>query len=301
MAALLVFTFTSHHSYGCACGCGIYDVGTIYNFQNKPGGMAWLEYNFQSQGQNWSGLRPAVSGNNDDKLIRTSWLSAGFQYFPSNKWGFDLTIPSANRLFKSVPEDGPPGKTATVKWWSLGDVRMNAYYTGFSPDMSTGVNLGLKVPTGNWKEPGVDRDTQIGTGSTDLLLGFYHEGSFAKFSPWKWFGQTQLDVPLFTQAGYRPGVELDAAAGFYYAGLSLGNVKIKPIGQLLFSYRASDSGPNASPNDSGYERVLLSPGVEFDVHPLRVYADVEIPVIDNVVGNQLISYCQLKVVASIMF
>ena len=46
-------------------------------------------------------------------------------------------------------------------------------YTGFFKDMSTGVIFGLKLPTGTYTAPGLDRDTQIGSGSTDLMLGGY--------------------------------------------------------------------------------------------------------------------------------
>jgi len=301
IAGLAALLLTSHDARGCACGCGIYDVGTSYNFPDGAGWMAWTEYDFQAQSYNWSGLKSAPASNNDDKLIRTSWLSAGIQYFPTRSWGFDVTVPSASRLFKAASDSGRPGSTTVHQWWSLGDLRANVYYTGFSPDMSTGVNLGLKLPTGNWTEPGVDRDTQIGTGSTDILFGFYHRHRITLDEKWTWFAQTQFDIPLITQAGYRPGMEIDAAAGIYYSGLHIGKVKIRPLGQVLFSFRASDSGPSANPANTGYERVLLSPGVEFDFHPFRVYADVELPVITNVVGNQLISVSQVKVVASVMF
>jgi len=298
---LTALLLTRYESHACACGCGIYDVGTSYNFPGGPGGMAWLEYNFQSQAYNWSGLKSAPAANNDDKLIRTSWASLGLQYFPGRKWGLDVTVPSASRLFKTASEDGPPGSTTVHNWWSLGDIRANAYYTGFSPDMSTGVNLGIKLPTGNWTEPGVDRDNQIGTGSTDILAGFYHRHRITLDEKWTWFAQAQLDAPIFIQAGYRPGIEVDAAAGVYYTGLGIGKVKVRPLAQALFSFRAADSGPSANPGNTGYERVLLSPGIEFDMHPYRLYADVELPVIDDVRGNQLVSACQVKVIASIMF
>ena len=46
-------------------------------------------------------------------------------------------------------------------------------YTGFSNDMSKGIIFGVQLPTGNYTAPGFDRDTQIGTGSTDLILGAF--------------------------------------------------------------------------------------------------------------------------------
>ena len=290
-------------AHACACGCGVFDVGTSWNFPSGPGGMIYSEYNFASQSQNWNNLGPSAAGNNDDKLIQTSWLTAGGQYFWNNKWGAELVVPSANRIFIKANDDpsAPAGSTITSKWSSIGDIRLNGYYTGFSPDMSTGISFGVKLPTGSWTQPNVDRDNQIGTGSTDLLLGFFTRHHFTRSQQWSWFAQAQLDAPVIITSGYRPGIEVDSAAGIYYTGLRVGKVKIRPIAQAIVSNRASDSGWAASPQNTGYQRVLLSPGIEFDIHPFRIYADAELPVINSVVGQQLVSQCLVKVNLSYMF
>jgi len=71
---------------------------------------------------------------------------------------------------------------------------------------------------------------------------------------------------------------------------------------MLVSNRASDSGPAAAnPQASGYQRILLSPGFQIDIHPIRIYADAEFPVFNDVVGQQLISQCLVKVNVSYMF
>jgi hypothetical protein len=259
--------------------------------------MVYTEYNFSSQSQNWHNMGPSAAGNNADRLIQTSWLTGGFQYFFNNKWGVELQVPTANRLFVQGGNSG----LSNLGWYTLGDMRVTGYYTGFSPDMSTGLQFGLKLPTGNWTEPNVDRDTQIGTGSTDLLLGFYTHHAFAKLGKWNWFAQSMLDLPMVTQAGYHPGVEVDSAAGVYYNGFRIGKVTIQPLGQVLVSNRASDTGPAAAPGDSGYQRILLSPGIQIDIHPIRIYADVELPVFNDVVGQQLISQCLVKLNVSYMF
>ena len=88
----------------------------------------------------------------------------------------------------------------------------------------------------------MDRDTQIGTGSTDILLGGFYRGNITEDEKWDWFAQGLLDVPVLIQAGYRPGVELDTAAGIDYKGFSLGRVQISPVAQVIFSERTSDSG-----------------------------------------------------------
>jgi len=71
-------------------------------------------------------------------------------------------------------------------------------------------------------------------------------------------------------------------------------VRISPVAQAIFSYRSSDSGDAASPDNSGYERLMLSPGIEFHIHPVKIYADVEIPVFQNFTGNQVAARCCSK-------
>ena len=41
----------------CACGCGLFDVGTSAMYANNAGGVVFLEYDFMDQGRNWSGRR----------------------------------------------------------------------------------------------------------------------------------------------------------------------------------------------------------------------------------------------------
>jgi hypothetical protein len=45
----------------------------------------------------------------------------------------------------------------------------------------------------------------------------------------------------------------------------------------------------------------LSTGIGFDFKKIRIYADAELPVMNNVVGAQLIAPCTVKVVASLLF
>ena len=180
---------------------------------------------------------------------------------------------------------------------------MEGLYTGFAADLSTGVSVGFKLPTGNdnYNPSAVDRDTQIGSGSTDILLGGFHRGNLTEDEKWDWFAQTELDVPVLIQAQYRPGVESDSAIGIDYKGYSLGRVRISPVAQAIFSFRGHDSGDAANYNNSGYERLLLSPGVEFHIHPVKIYVDAELPVFQNVNGNQLVAPVLVKVNVSYMF
>ena len=96
-------------------------------------------------------------------------------------------------------------------------------------------------------------------------------------------------------------MELDTAAGIDYKGLSLGRARISPVAQVIFSERTSDSGSNASPDNSGYQRLMLSPGVEVHIHPVMIYADAEFPVYQNFTGNQLAAPVLFKLSVSYMF
>ena len=46
---------------------------------------------------------------------------------------------------------------------------------------------------------------------------------------------------------------------------------------------------------------MLSPGIEFHIHPVMIYADVELPVFQHFTGNQMAASVLYKVSASWMF
>jgi hypothetical protein len=284
-------------AFGCACGCGIFEVGTSAMFPAGEGGTAFVNYAFQNQNQNWSNSSKAPAANNDDKKIKTSFITPGLQYMFNRSWGAQIEIPVANRTFDSAANPGP------VTWTGLGDIRLEGIYTGFSEDLASGLTFGVKLPTGSHThDPNeVDRDTQIGSGSTDVLLGGFHRGNLSESWRLDWFSQAQLDLPTLTQGDYRPGFELDAAAGINYRGWSWGRARITPIAQALFSERTKDYGSAANSPNSGYTRVLLSPGIEIHLHPLMIYADAEVPVFQNVNGNQLVAPVLFKAGVSYMF
>jgi hypothetical protein len=313
ICGLLAGMFAPCVVHACACGCGVFDVATSSMFPDGEGGTAYIQYDYQDQNRNWSGTSQAPAANNGDKEISTDFFTIGLQYMFNNSWGVQLEVPYDYRSFKTTSAI-PGNPVTTINWSALGDIRLEGIYTGFFADKSAGVTFGVKVPTGDWTFNNawgdVDRDSEIGSGSTDILLGGFYRGNITKDEKWDWFAQLLLDVPVLTQDQYRPGVELDTAAGIDYKGFSLGRVRISPVAQVIFSYRSSDSGANAAggANDdpaggvsSGYERLMLSPGIEFHIHPVKIYADVEFPVFQNFTGNQLAAPVLFKVSASYMF
>lgn len=285
----MAIALTPGMSWACACGCGVFDVGTSSMLPTHQGGMAFVEYDFMNQSKNWSGTSNAPSANNSDKDIKTSFFTAGAQYMFSRAWGAEVEVPYWERHFTSTDDNGD---IVSFDHSAFGDVRVKAIYSGFSPDMSSGITFGLKLPTGDYTAAHFDRDTEIGSGSTDILLGAYHMGKLA--GRWNWFANGEFDQPVLVHGSYRPGSELDSVTGIYYNGWHMGNVKIAPVAQVIASGRLHDSGQAANPDNSGYERVLLSPGVEVDTAGFRVYGDVGVPVYQHVNGNQLVASALFK-------
>lgn len=309
---LLAGVLVPGSAWACACGCGIFEVGTSSMLPEGPGGMAFATYAFQDQNQNWSDSSKAPAADNTDKEIRTSFFSVGLQYMFNSSWGVEAELPFAYRSFTTVSA-APGNPLTTVHWASLGDLRIHGLYTGFSEDLSSGIDFGLKLPTGNIGAEdaydSVDRDTEIGTGSTDILIGGFHRGNLSTRFGLGWFVQGEADLPVLVAGDYRPGFEFDAAAGVDYQGFKLGRATISPLLQVLFSERTRDIGNDAAggANDgndginSGYTRLLLSPGIEVHLHPVILYADVEVPVFEHVAGNQLVAPVLFKVNLSFMF
>ena len=178
------------------------------------------------------------------------------------------------------------GNPFNVRHGAIGDIKLMGMYTGFSEDMSTAVMFGLKLPTGPIDERLLDRDTQIGTGTTDALLSVYQ---MDQEDGWGWFAEGSLVYPINERDGYKPGNEFNAAVGVHYDGL-LSSFSVVPIASMVTSFRSRDGGAQADPDNAGYTRIFFSPGVEV-IFGSALHFDFEfgIPLYSNVNGYQLVS------------
>ena len=309
LGAVLAIALTPSLSWACACGCSIFDVGTPSLIPNGAGGTVWLEYDFMNQYINWRATQPSSGVNNDDKQIKTHFLTAGAQYMFNRSWGAMVTVPYTIRTFRT---QGEANDVNQYNHANFGDVRIWGMYTGLSEDMSLGLLAGFKLPTGDHTYQHFDRDTAIGTGSTDLLLGAYKLGTFPnrignlnltfRKRPFNWFLQLQYEYPFTTTGNYTPGKEFDGAAGIYYNFGQVGPLKeLAPMFTMLGSARTRDQGAEADPPNSGYDRLLLAPGGEIRFWGLRLYSDVEFPAFVYTDGNQLVAPYAVKTILSYDF
>ena len=323
---------TTTAALACACGCSVFDVGGLNMPQEQDhGGQVFLEYWSGDQNENYIGTSRASAAANSDKEINTQWYNVGFAYNFNRDWGVMVRIPTVNRTLTT--DTGAYAGIASFNSKDVGDIEIMGIYTGFFKDMSTGLIFGVKLPTGTFDAPGLDRDTQIGTGSTDLMLGAFHRGLLSGDNAWQYFMQAMWRQPFLYQAvadpqgffdgnpgvvqTYYPGMQIDGAIGVNYNNLYhvLGLDKITPLGQVILSHRANDTGTGADPLNSGFDRVMLSPGVEFtkvvdeaNNRVVKLYFDVEIPVYyranagDNAgTEGQLVAPYLIKLVGSYNF
>ena len=309
LSALLMgisaIAITPSQSHACACGCGVFDVGTNAMFPTTSGGMVFLEYNFLNQSQNRAQGGSSPAANNDDKEIKTSFYKIGGQYMFNRNWGAQIEVPYWSRHFETTDEN--TGNPVSFDHGALGDIRIKGIYAGLFDDMSTGLTFGFKLPTGDSSYVNFDPDTEIGSGSTDLLLGIYHMGKITDDNLWTWFIQLNLDQPILSKPNYLPGNEIDTAIGAYYGGWKFGDAnKIAPILELITAVRGMDAGSDAAQDQdgsgaSGYRRILVSPGFETDLGAFRVYADVQVPIYQYFNGNQLAAPIGYKVATMFNF
>jgi len=272
----------------CACGCGIFDVGdgTLTPQASDSGLSVFFRYDYMDQDTNHEHGHPAPAADNGDQRIETSFFTLGGQYQLTPKWMLMAELPLYKRQFTTIAtNDAGNSQITRFPLTDLGDAEVNLTYTGFAKDMSTGLGLGVKLPTGRYTSPAFanftqnppfDRDTLPGTGSTDLQVVGYHIGHIGAAG--HWFAQAQYRFAVAIRDGYRPGNELDGAVGVSY-DLAAGHTRIAPTVQVLGSLRAHDTGLNADPRNSGYQRLLVAPGLRVQLtRKLSVYGDVELPV-----------------------
>lgn len=279
-----------------ACGCTLHSDWASQGYAVQPGFRFDLRYDYFNQEQLRSGTK-AVDRNSfelpnemeiQEKTLNRN-LTATLDYSPNADWGVTLLVPIFNRYHATIaPGDTDPSFS---KGNGLGDVRVLGRYQGFSDDHSFGVQFGVKLPTGGTKqnfnagaEAGMPLDAglQLGTGTTDLLLGCYAFGELA--ADWGMFGQVLFQKPTGEKEGFKPGDGLNANFGVRYSGFA----RVTPHLQVNVRAEGRESGVNADVENSGATLVYLSPGLTFNVSQrFQVYAFAQVPVAQRVTGLQI--------------
>ncbi len=287
MAVVLASSIQSLPARACACGCGMFDVGMPgMGLPSAAGGSINIQDTYLNQDSAMQGSSRIPLSQSPDQKIQTNFLNLNAQYMFNHAWGVMLMVPYWQRSFYTNDNFGN-GSPNVVNHavHTLSDVRIMGMYTGFSEDMSTGLLFGLKLPTGTISATGFDRDTQPGTGSTDLLLGGYRLG---QERTWGWYAQAMLRSALTTRDDYRPGNSLQLVLGMHYDANPYSEDLI-PLLQLNATIRNADSGINSDPLNTGSKSLYLTPGALYNLsRNLQANAMIYLPLIRDVNGIQLV-------------
>lgn len=289
--AVVFLILTPNKSWACACGCSMFDVGTASTLPTQVGGLAFLEYNNVNQNKNWHQTGRGNMADSHDRKIVTETYTAGLQYMFNRRWGLMTKIPYVERRAQMAGAGHHHNLGVADNKFShnsIGDVKLMGIYSGFSPNMSTGLIFGVKLPTGTTNHNDFEADMQIGTGSTDAIIGAYHMGQISKDGSWNYFMQGTWQKAITTKQNYFPGTEYSASSGLYYDFGQVGIFsKFAPMLQIIASDKNRDRGSASNSENSGYFRTFIAPGLQVNIDQVRIYSDIQFPVYQNLNGNQL--------------
>jgi hypothetical protein len=300
-------------AFACAsCGCSINSDWSAQGLSAAGGWSLDLRYDFLNQNKLWAGTRSispgaAASVTNPktgdpaevEQYTKNHYLTATVDYSDGNAWGVSVSLPFIDRSHSTlgVGSDGatfdPANGAYTSSGSGLGDVRVVGRYFGLAEMHNLGLQLGLKLPTGEKNQVAddgsltpVDPGLQRGTGTTDLIAGAYY---FDELTPdWGYFTQATFQAALnhSTMAGgsYKPGNNVNASIGLRYKGFT----SFVPTVQLNARYAKTDSGEAADTYATGGKLVYLTLGGILPVtENFAPYANVQLPIYQNVNGIQL--------------
>jgi len=317
LAVAPLLTVDSAHACA-ACGCTLSTDWDTQGNTTKSGFTADISYSSVNQNQQRYGTGSAsptlinnqlAAGQEVEAFTKTQTVTAALIY-NDETWGVTAQIPYVDRTHGTYGQTAPLGSSYSSSYDSgIGDIKVLGRYTGYSETGASGIIAGLKLPTGSTAanfnagtsvgQP-LDAGLQIGTGSTDVILGGYTSSTIASYG---WFAQGTVQHAIATKQAlgnldYRPGDSYSLNSGIRYAGFG---AKISPMLQLNIIKRQADSGAvNAAglgsvPIDpitgapvSGGTLAYLAPGASMRLGGgASAYGFIQLPLYQNVSSLQL--------------
>jgi hypothetical protein len=342
LTALLIFAVPLP-AFACAtCGCSLSSDAAM-GYSAGTGWRITAEYNYIDQDQLRSGrssISPsqaaAINDAGGDQEIENDtinrYLNMGVSYAPSADWNFRLLLPYIDRSHTTygsatnpLTQDDLSGATVT----GLGDVKFIVSYQGLLPTHNLGLQLGVKLPTGDYGGPNadgsgtvgrnptpfttgpnaqnsspgnlLDTSLQAGTGSTDLIVGAYYYQAVSQNFDAFINGQFQAAVAhKLDQVGadFRPGNKTSVSFGVRYEA----NPQWVPQLQFNLTRNSADQGALADTEDTAGTVAYLSPGLTvMATKNLHVYGFIQLPVYSNLDGYQLFPRWTASIGASYAF
>ena len=289
-----------------SCGGAFCSLSTDWDIQgvaSKPGVRLDIRAEFIDLDQLRSGTHKAspageVDDHDEVRTINRNLL-ATLDWNINADWGVTFKVPFVSRAHNHIfnADDGAGGTDPQNESWNfsgIGDVQALARYR-FYNDMhsNAGVRFGLKLPTGSIRkrnsEEAAERTLQLGSGSTDSMLGAYynhHDGNLG------WFAQGMWQQTVSDRDDFKPGRKLSADMGLSYNATP----DLSLLLQLNLQHKSRDSGANAEAADSGGYTISVSPGASYRVTSnMQLYGFVQKPLVQYVNGAQLTPDCSLAI------
>ncbi len=326
---VLVALASSSEAFACAtCGCSL-STDAAMGYSAMSGWRVSADYSFINQNELRSGtstISPSAvaainnAGGNQEVEHQTinRYLNLGLSYSSSADWNFKLLVPYIDRshtTYGAATNPLTPDQISGATASGLGDIKFITSFQGLLPTHNLGVQLGVKLPTGNYGGPNasgtgivgrnpaafntgpnsqqpspgnlLDTSLNVGTGSTDLIVGAYYYQAVSQNFDAFINGQFQAAVMhILDQPGedYRPGNQETVSFGLRYEA----NPKIVPQLQVNITHRSADQGVLADTLDVAGTAVYLSPGVSVMVtNEVQMYGFVQLPLYSNLDGYQL--------------
>jgi len=306
--------------WACAtCGCTI-NSDAAMGYSAATGWRLNLEYTFIDQDELRSGTgtaspaavvnnpsNPSLGGGEIEKQTINRYYTLGVSYRPNADWSVNLLVPYVSRSHWTygqqqapyTPAETAPDQISGARVSNLGDVKLIGNYQGLLPTHNLGVQLGVKLPTGQYGTAAnfyngpnagtpLDASLQAGTGSADLIVGAYYYRAVSQ--DFDAFANVQFQSAIAekqNQSGndYRPGNTATLSFGVRYEA----NPKWIPQLQVNLSHKSADQGALAdTTTDTAGTVAYLSPGLTVHiVHKLHLYTVFQLPVYSNLDGYQL--------------
>jgi hypothetical protein len=314
-------------AFACAtCGCSL-STDAATGFSSEPGWRVSADYSFINQNQLRTGSKSVssarVAGINDaggdqevERQTINRYLNLGISYSPNANWNISTVIPIVDRNHttygSATSNQLDSSQVSGTSNSRLGDVKLIGSYQGLLPTHNLGIQLGVKLPTGDYGGQNVltgatvgrnpiffsngpngaagqalDTSLQPGTGSTDIILGaYYYQPVSQNFDAFV-NGQFQSAVAekLDQRGGdYRPGNLGTLSFGLRYEA----NPQIVPQVQINLTHKSADQGALADTANTAGTVAYLSPGLTVGVSQgMYVYAFVQKALYSQLSGYQL--------------
>ncbi|MBS1512413.1 MAG: transporter [Bacteroidetes bacterium] len=280
---IIILSFTAAQACEiCGCGLGNYYIGLLPQFHSKFIGIRYQYRSFKTVMAD-----DPTQFSNDH--YRTAELWAGWNL--GKKWQLLAILPY--NFVHQVSDDGVTNNNG------LGDIAVMANYKVFDKN-STGthgsavsqqlwIGGGIKLPTGKFDIDATDpalvaiANTQTGTASTDFMLNAMYNVHFN--NKWGITTGASYKINAANRDQYLFGNRFSANSFVSYA-IKAGKHTIIPNAGILYETTAANKLDKVTIAQTGGHLLSTSAGLEINLKPVTIGANVQLPVAQNFSAGQ---------------